>query len=136
MVEEPVQKYPSMSKWVRAFAVALPIMLVWLCFIAVVLSIPLRSMISPTLAVCATTVALAPLMFWARKYAASHENDRLMIHIVLVAYFLALTLISIRYAVLFGRLNPRDAVGISIATVLIYVVASCLTALSRRVSRR
>jgi hypothetical protein len=126
-------EYPRLGKWFRAFAFALPILLIWVWIVFHgILKLPVRSILSPALAFCGLSLILAPVMFHARKYAALHQNDRRLIVIAIAAYLLALTLMGIHYAVVFRVLDSKNQRGLSITMLLLYIFVTATAVIASK----
>jgi hypothetical protein len=80
---------------------------------------------------CSLNLAMAVLMFLASNYGAAHNYDKRFTLVVLVAYFWAMTLLSVRYLIVMRLLDYRAFLTTSIVSSIIYFLV-CLGVMRRR----
>lgn len=107
--------YPSFWKWLRASVLTSPIVVIWVYVLFhVILKVPLRGLISPGLAVWGAWLPFGPLMFFARRYSAYHNDDKRIFVPVIASYTIALMLIGMHYIVKFKVLSSHDGYVVSV----------------------
>ena len=125
--------YPSFGKWLRASVVASPITVICVYVLFhVILKVPLRSIIFPSLLACGANVLFGVLMFFARRYSARHNEDRRLFVLAFAAYTISLVLICIHSLVQFKLLSSHAGYVIAIISTVYFSLGGGVMVIAKK----